>query len=70
VSGLSVEFFSPVDQGLYPDNPLNNLDEHDSPLAAGYNAIMNALASVGITEFDMPATPPRLWQAISNAQIL
>jgi carbon-monoxide dehydrogenase large subunit len=28
------------------------------------NAICNALASVGIRHFDMPATPERVWQAI------
>jgi len=32
------------------------------------NAILNALASVGVTNLDMPATPHRVWQAIQNAQ--
>ncbi|MBO6783173.1 MAG: xanthine dehydrogenase family protein molybdopterin-binding subunit [Alphaproteobacteria bacterium] len=33
-------------------------------LAAGMNAIIDALAARGITEFDMPATPPRVWAAL------
>ncbi len=32
------------------------------------NAILNALAEVGVTNIDMPATPHRVWQAIRNAQ--
>ena len=28
------------------------------------NAVMNALAEVGVTDLDMPATPSRIWQAI------
>ena len=32
------------------------------------NAILNALAEVGVTNIDMPATPHRVWQAIQNAQ--
>ena len=31
------------------------------------NAVMNALAEVGVTDLDMPATPNRVWQAIQNA---
>ncbi len=38
-------------------------------LAAGYNALMDALGRVGIEgEFAMPATPPRLWQALIGAR--
>jgi carbon-monoxide dehydrogenase large subunit len=33
-------------------------------LAATMNAVCNALASVGIRHFDMPATPERVWWAI------
>jgi carbon-monoxide dehydrogenase large subunit len=36
-------------------------------LAAGYNAVIDALAQVGVTEFDMPATPARLWDALQSA---
>jgi carbon-monoxide dehydrogenase large subunit len=31
------------------------------------NAIVDALAPIGIDSFDMPATPERLWQAIKHA---
>ncbi|MBS0219918.1 MAG: xanthine dehydrogenase family protein molybdopterin-binding subunit [Proteobacteria bacterium] len=31
-------------------------------------AIMNALAPLGVTELDMPATPERVWQAIEQAR--
>ncbi len=32
------------------------------------NAIMNALAEVGVDHLDMPATPERVWRAIAEAQ--
>jgi carbon-monoxide dehydrogenase large subunit len=32
------------------------------------NAIMNALAQVGVEHLDMPATPERVWQAIAYAK--
>src|SRR5688500_14560228 len=32
------------------------------------NAVVDALAEVGITHFDMPASPPRVWKAIRNAR--
>lgn len=35
-------------------------------LAAGMNAIIDALSVRGITEFDMPATPPRIWAALNR----
>ncbi|MEK9965666.1 MAG: xanthine dehydrogenase family protein molybdopterin-binding subunit [Rhodospirillaceae bacterium] len=35
-------------------------------LAAGMNAIVDALATRGITEMDMPATPPRVWAALNR----
>jgi len=38
-------------------------------LPAAMNAIVNALQPLGITSFDMPATPTRLWQAIRNAPV-
>jgi carbon-monoxide dehydrogenase large subunit len=31
------------------------------------NAVMDALRSAGVTQFDMPATPPRLWRALQAA---
>jgi len=31
-------------------------------------AIMNALAPVGVTQLDMPATSARIWQAIKDAR--
>ena len=32
------------------------------------NAVMNALAPLGVSHLDMPATPERVWQAIRAAQ--
>ncbi len=37
-------------------------------LAAGINAVADALAPLGITHIDMPATPARIWQAIAEAK--
>lgn len=33
-------------------------------LCAGYNAVLDALAPLGITDFEMPATPARVWHAL------
>jgi len=32
------------------------------------NAVMNALAPLGVKHLDMPATPERIWQAIRTAR--
>ena len=32
------------------------------------NAIMDALRGAGVTHFDMPATPLRLWRALEAAK--
>ena len=32
------------------------------------NAVMNALAPLGVTHVDMPATPARVWEAIRKAR--
>jgi carbon-monoxide dehydrogenase large subunit len=32
------------------------------------NAVLDALAPVGVTHLDMPATPHRVWQAIQSAK--
>jgi aerobic carbon-monoxide dehydrogenase large subunit len=32
------------------------------------NAIVDALAPLGVTDFDMPASPQRVWEAIHNAR--
>ncbi|HZB90999.1 MAG TPA: xanthine dehydrogenase family protein molybdopterin-binding subunit [Stellaceae bacterium] len=37
-------------------------------LPAVMNAVMDALASAGVGEFDMPASPARLWQALAAAR--
>jgi carbon-monoxide dehydrogenase large subunit len=37
-------------------------------LAATINAVCDALAPLGITHIEMPATPARIWQAIENAR--
>jgi carbon-monoxide dehydrogenase large subunit len=38
-------------------------------LPAVMNAVNDALAPLGIRHFDMPASPERLWRAISEAKI-
>ena len=37
-------------------------------LPAVMNAIMDALRQRGVTDFDMPATPERVWSAINGAK--
>jgi aerobic carbon-monoxide dehydrogenase large subunit len=37
-------------------------------MGATMNAVLDALAPLGITQFDMPATPQRLWAAIRRAR--
>jgi len=37
-------------------------------MAAGMSAVMDALSQVGVTEFAMPASPGRVWQAIADAK--
>jgi aerobic carbon-monoxide dehydrogenase large subunit len=37
-------------------------------LAAAMNAVMDALAPLGVTHLDMPATPPKVWAAIAAAR--
>jgi carbon-monoxide dehydrogenase large subunit len=37
-------------------------------LAACMSAVMDALRSAGVTQFDMPATPARLWEAINGVK--
>jgi len=32
------------------------------------NAVVDALSAYGIRHFDMPASPPRVWEAIKNAR--
>lgn len=38
-------------------------------LAAGLNAVCDALATRGVADFDMPATPSRVWQALNDASM-
>ena len=37
-------------------------------LTSVMNAVMDALAQAGVREFDMPATPERVWRALQNAK--
>jgi len=37
-------------------------------LAAAINAIVDALAELGVTHIEMPATPERVWRAIRAAR--
>ena len=55
-----------------PGNPLDikgcgEAGAAGSPPAA-INAVLDALASAGVTDFDMPATPERVWRAIRAAR--
>ena len=36
--------------------------------AAVYNAVMDALAPLGVTQIDMPLTPERVWRAVRDAR--
>jgi len=36
-------------------------------LTSVMNAVVDALSQVGITRFDMPASPERVWKAIRNS---
>ncbi len=36
--------------------------------AAVYNAVMDALAPLGVAKIDMPLTPERVWRAIQSSQ--
>jgi carbon-monoxide dehydrogenase large subunit len=35
---------------------------------AAINAVLDALAPLGVTDIDMPATAPRVWAAIQAAK--
>jgi len=37
-------------------------------LAAVMNAVVDALAPLGVRHLDMPASPPRIWRAIAAAE--
>jgi aerobic carbon-monoxide dehydrogenase large subunit len=39
-------------------------------LAAVINAIVDALAELGVTHIEMPATPERVWRAVQGASRL
>jgi carbon-monoxide dehydrogenase large subunit len=55
-----------------PNNPLGAKGVGEAgttgALPACMNAVMDALRSVGVTHFDMPATPSRVWSAIAAAK--
>ena len=57
-----------------PNNPLGvkGVGETGSTgsLPACMNAVLNALRTVGVKHFDMPATPSRIWSAIAAAKVL
>ena len=52
-----------------PNNPMGvkGVGEAGSTgsLPACMNAVLNALRTIGVTHFDMPATPSRIWSAIA-----
>ena len=55
-----------------PSNPLGAKGAGEAgtsgALGACLNAVLDALRSAGVTQFDMPATPARLWSAIAAAK--
>jgi len=55
-----------------PNNPLGvkGVGEAGSTgsMSACMNAVLNALRNAGVTHFDMPATPARVWSAIAAAK--
>lgn len=62
-----------VDHGVpSPNNPLGAKGVGESgttgAMPACMNAVMDALRSVGVKHFDMPATPARVWEAIAAAK--
>ena len=55
-----------------PSNPLGAKGVGEAgttgALAACMNAVMNALRTGGVAQFDMPATPARVWSALQDAK--
>ena len=55
-----------------PNNPLGAKGAGESgttgAMPACMNAVMDALRGVGVTHFDIPATPSRVWEAIAAAK--
>ena len=55
-----------------PNNPLGvkGVGETGSTgaMPACVNAVIDALRTAGVTHFDMPATPARIWSAIARAK--
>jgi carbon-monoxide dehydrogenase large subunit len=55
-----------------PNNPLGVKGVGEAgatgSMPACMNAVLNALRQVGVTHFDMPATPARVWSAIAAAR--
>jgi len=66
---ISVPAFKPIANN-YP-SPTNPLGVKGAGGATGapavmmLNAILDALAPLGVTNLDMPATPERIWQSIN-----
>ncbi len=46
---------------------LHGLPVHAITEAQAINAILDALAPLGVDDISMPATPAKVWQAIQNA---
>jgi aerobic carbon-monoxide dehydrogenase large subunit len=62
-----------VDQGVpSPNNPLGAKGVGEAgttgALPACMNAVCDALRSAGVTHFEMPATPARIWSALAMAR--
>ncbi len=83
ITGSFMDYFMPrahilpainaVDHGVpSPNNPLGAKGVGEAgttgALPACMNAVMDALRSAGVTQFDMPATPARIWQALAAAK--
>ena len=55
-----------------PHNPLGAKGMGESPTVAAVpavvNAVVDALAHLGVTHLDIPLTPEKVWRAIRDAQ--
>ena len=66
-------FATEIVEHLSPTNPLGIKSGGEGAttpaLAATINAIVNALAHLGVTDIVMPATPDNVWRSIRDANL-
>ena len=72
VAGALPSFATAIVENLSPTNPLGIKSASEGATtaapAAVINAIMDALAPLGVGEIEIPATPDRVWRAIRQAR--